>query len=159
MIVAADHPARGALGVGDAPAGDGQPDRACWSGCVLALARPGVDGVLATPDILEDLLLLGALEDKVVIGSMNRGGLPGARFELDDRFTGYDARRDRRDAASTAARCSAGIDLDDPGTVTTLERCARAVNELAGRGLMAMVEPFCPAGSTGRSATTCPPTR
>jgi hypothetical protein len=30
-----------------------------------ALDRPGVDGVLGTPDILEDLLLLGRLEGKV----------------------------------------------------------------------------------------------
>ena len=89
LIVAADHPARGALGVRDRPAGDGQTAPTCCDRLVTALARPGVDGVLATPDILEDLLLLGALEDKVVIGSMNRGGLQGAVFELDDRFTAY----------------------------------------------------------------------
>ena len=64
-----------------------------------------MDGVLATADILEDLLLLGALEGKVVIGSMNRGGLAGRGFELDDRFTGYDAATPRRRRASTAARC------------------------------------------------------
>ncbi len=34
------------------------------------------------------------------------------------------------------------IDLADPATVATLEACARAVTELAGHGLMAMVEPF-----------------
>ena len=56
-----------------------------------ALARPGVTGVLGTADILEDLLLLGALDGKAVFGSMNRGGLAGAAFEIDDRFTGYDA--------------------------------------------------------------------
>jgi hypothetical protein len=56
-----------------------------------ALSRPGVHGVLGTADILEDLLLLGALDGKVVIGSMNRGGLTGTVFEIDDRFTGYDA--------------------------------------------------------------------
>jgi hypothetical protein len=49
---------------------------------LVALGRPGVDGLLATADIIEDLLLLGALEDKVVFGSMNRGGLQGASFEL-----------------------------------------------------------------------------
>ena len=36
-------------------------------------------------------MLLGALEGKVVIGSMNRGGLDGATWTMDDRFTGYDA--------------------------------------------------------------------
>ena len=63
-----------------------------------ALADPGVDGVLATSDILDDLLLLGALEDKVVFSSMNRGGLAGAQFELDDRMTGGHRRGHRRGA-------------------------------------------------------------
>src|ERR1019366_3350772 len=40
---------------------------------------------------VEDLLLLGALDGKIVLGSMNRGGLRGAEFELDDRLTGYTA--------------------------------------------------------------------
>jgi hypothetical protein len=56
-----------------------------------AVEAGGQLGVLGTPDIVEDLLLLGALDDKVVIGSMNRGGLAGTSFEIDDRFTGYDA--------------------------------------------------------------------
>jgi hypothetical protein len=47
--------------------------------------------VLGTADVLEDLLLLGALEGKVVIGSMNRGGLADTVFEIDDQFTRYDA--------------------------------------------------------------------
>ena len=106
-----------------------------------ALADPGVDGVLATADILDDLLLLGALEDKVVFSSMNRGGLAGAQFELDDRMTATTA------AATAAARMNGGkmlcrIDLDDPGTVSTLEACASAVDELASHGLIAMLEPF-----------------
>ena len=88
MIVAADHPARGALGVGDRKLAMANRadllERLC-----LGLSRPGVDGVLATADILDDLLLLGALDGKVVMGSMNRGGLQGASFELDDRFTGH----------------------------------------------------------------------
>jgi len=50
------------------------------------------------------------------------------------------------------------IALDDPGTVATLEACARAVDELASHGLIAMVEPFISTRSTARSATTSPPT-
>jgi DhnA family fructose-bisphosphate aldolase class Ia len=140
MIVAADHPARGALGV--RTVADAMGDRYdLLRRLVTALRRPGVDGVLGTPDILEDLLLLGALDNKVVIGSMNRGGLQGSTFELDDRFTGYDA-------ASIAAMGFDGgkmltrIDLADPGTVATLEASGRAVTELAAHGIMAMVEPF-----------------
>ncbi|WP_020551921.1 MULTISPECIES: Cgl0159 family (beta/alpha)8-fold protein [Streptomycetaceae] len=50
-----------------------------------------MDGFLGTPDIVEDLILLGALDGKPVLSSMNRGGIPGASFELDDRFGSYDA--------------------------------------------------------------------
>lgn len=140
LVVAADHPARGALGVrGDAMAMASRSD--LLERLAAALSRPGVDGVLGTSDILDDLLLMGALDDKVVVGSMNRGGLQGASFELDDRFTGYTA-------AEIAARGLQGgkmltrIALEDPGTAATLEASARAVGELAERDLMAMVEPF-----------------
>jgi hypothetical protein len=140
MMIAADHPARGALRAGAealAMAHRGELlDRLC-----LALSRPGVNGVLGTPDILEDLLLLGALEDKVVVGSMNRGGLAGTTFEIDDRFTAYDA-----DSIAVAGfdggKMLTRIDANDPATVSTLEACANAVSALAGHELMAMVEPF-----------------
>jgi DhnA family fructose-bisphosphate aldolase class Ia len=108
---------------------------------VTALERPGVDGVLGTPDIVEDLLLLGALEDKIVIGSMNRGGLAGSVFELDDRYTAYDART-LADMGLDGGKMLVRIALEDPGTARTLEHTARAVSELAASGLMALVEPF-----------------
>jgi len=140
MIVAADHPARGALGVRGVP--DAMADRYDLLARLLtALDRPGVDGLLGTADIVEDLLLLGALDGKVVIGSMNRGGLHGSSFELDDRFTGYDA------ATIAAMGLDGGkmltrIDPADPATATTLESAGRAVTELAARRLMALLEPF-----------------
>jgi hypothetical protein len=140
LIIAADHPARGVLRVGDRPMATA--DRAdLLARMMTALARPGVDGVLGTADIIEDLLLLGALEDKLVIGSMNRGGLAGTVFEMDDRFTGYDA------AAIARMRFDGGkmlfrIDPDDPATASTMMSCAVAVSELAAHGLMAMIEPF-----------------
>ena len=90
MIIAADHPARGAFGVRDNPrAMASRPD--LLGRLAEALARPGVDGVLGTADVLEDLLLMGCLDGKLVIGSMNRGGLQGASFEPDDRCTAFDA--------------------------------------------------------------------
>ncbi|MFD4248193.1 aldolase [Amycolatopsis thermoflava] len=140
MIIAADHPARGANAVGGDPlamADRGELlDRLC-----LALERPGVTGVLATADVLEDLLLLGVLDGKTVIGSMNRTGLAGSSFEIDDRFACYDAAsidRMRFDGGKTLTR----ICLSDPATPAVLENTARAVNELADRKLIAMVEPF-----------------
>ncbi|MDI6100378.1 aldolase [Actinoplanes sp. NEAU-A12] len=140
MLVAADHPARGALGVrGD---GGAMADRyELLRRLRTALRRPGVDGVLGTADVLEDLLLLGELDGKIAIGSMNRGGLQGAVFELDDRFTGYDAAavaRMRFDGGKMLVR----IDPDDPASVRTLEASARAVDDLAAHGLIALVEPF-----------------
>ena len=140
MILAADHPARGALAVGNRPtAMNSRTD--LLDRLRAALADPGVDGVLATPDVLDDLVVLGALEDKVVFSSFNRGGLAGASFELDDRMTAANA------ASTAAAKMNGGkmlcrIDLDDAGTVATLAACARAVDELAGHGLIAMLEPF-----------------
>jgi hypothetical protein len=140
MVIAADHTARGMLGAGRRPhamvdRGD-LLDRLC-----LALSQPGVTGVLGTPDIIEDLLLLGALDGIAVFGSMNRGGLTGAAWEIDDRFTAYDA------AAIEAFGYEGGkmlvrIDLENPATAATVEACARAVSDLAQRQLVAMVEPF-----------------
>jgi hypothetical protein len=115
----------------------------------VAMSRPGVDGVLATPDIVEDLLLMGVLDDKVVIGSMNRGGLAGSVFEIDDRYTAYDA-RSIADMGLDGGKMLVRIALDDPATPRTLERSARAVSELAAEGLMAMVEPFMSRWEDGR---------
>jgi hypothetical protein len=140
FIIAADHPARGALRAGDRPMA--MADRAdLLERMSLALSRPGVDGVLGTADIIEDLLLLGALDDKVVIGSMNRGGLAGTVFEIDDRFTGYDAAAIQK-MGFDGGKMLFRIDPDDPATPRTMEACAQAVSALADRGLMAMVEPF-----------------
>jgi hypothetical protein len=140
MVIAADHPARGALRAGDRAMAMADRaellDRLC-----LALSRPGVNGVLGTPDVLEDLLLLGALDDKVVFGSMNRGGLAGTVFEIDDRFTGYDA-ASIAEAGFEGGKMLLRIDPEDPATASTLESCGRAVTELAARQLIAMVEPF-----------------
>ncbi|HYB86029.1 MAG TPA: aldolase [Streptosporangiaceae bacterium] len=140
VIVAADHPARGTLRAGRKQLA--MADRAdLLERLCVALGRPGVGGVLGTADVLEDLLLLGALEGKVVIGSMNRGGLAETVFEMDDRFTGYDAAAIARmgwDGGKMLLR----IDPDDPATAATMQACAQAVSDLAGRKLMAMVEPF-----------------
>jgi hypothetical protein len=140
MVIAADHPARGALRAGDRPMA--MADRAeLLDRLSLALSRPGVNGVLGTPDVLEDLLLLGALDEKVVFGSMNRGGLAGTVFEIDDRFTGYDA-ASIAEAGFEGGKMLLRIDSEDLATASTLESCGHAVTELAERQLIAMVEPF-----------------
>ena len=140
FLVAADHPARGSLAVKGDPLAMADR-RSLLDRLVTALGDPAVDGVLGTPDVVEELLLLGALEGKVVIGSMNRGGLDGAAWTRDDRFTAYDA------DSIEACRLDGGkmllrLDDDDPGTAATLQACGQAVSALASRRLMAMVEPL-----------------
>jgi hypothetical protein len=149
MIIAADHSARGILAAGDRPmAMASRTD--LLDRIQVALARPGVDGILGTADIIEDLLLLGALEDKVVLGSMNRGGLPGSAFEMDDRFTGYSARA-IKSAGLDAGKMLLRIDPSDPATAPTLLACANAVSDLAGLGLPAVIEPFMVRRENGRA--------
>jgi DhnA family fructose-bisphosphate aldolase class Ia len=140
MILACDHPARGALGAnGNAMAMASRTE--LLERLLTALSRPGVDGLLATADIAEDLLLLGALEEKLVFASMNRGGLQDALFEMDDRNTGYDV-QGTIESGFEGAKMLLRLDLSDAGTVATLEQCGRAVTELNRARLIAMVEPF-----------------
>jgi DhnA family fructose-bisphosphate aldolase class Ia len=140
FIVAADHPARGSLGVRTEPLAMANRYELLQR-LALALSRPGVDGVLATPDIVDDLVLLGMLENKIVVGSMNRGGLRGAVFEFDDRYTGYEV--DAMVAARIdAAKVLVRVDLQDANTVRTLEETARAVTRAANAKLPIMLEPF-----------------
>ncbi|GAB6859740.1 class I fructose-bisphosphate aldolase [Microbacterium xylanilyticum] len=140
FIVAADHPARGALSVGrNATAMADRYD--LLERMAVALSRPGVDGVLGTPDIIDDLAGLGLLDDKIVVGSMNRGGLRGANFEMDDRYTGYDVPTmvsNGIDFAKTLMR----VNLEDAGTSPTLQATADAVTQAASAGLPIMLEPF-----------------
>jgi DhnA family fructose-bisphosphate aldolase class Ia len=140
MIVACDHPARGALGASGNPTAMASRTE-LLERLVTALGRPGVDGLLATADIAEDLLLLGVLEEKLVFSSFNRGGLQGSAFELDDRNTAYDV-QGTLEARFDGGKMLTRIDLADPGTVATLERQAELISELNRAELIAMVEPF-----------------
>ena len=140
FLVAADHPARGALAVPGDPLGMADR-RDLLRRLLVALAHPDVDGLLGSPDVVEELLLLGALDGKVVIGSMNRGGLYGAEWTMDDRFTGYDA-AGIADYRLEGGKMLLRVDDSDPGTARTIEGCANAVSELAELGLLAMVEPL-----------------
>jgi hypothetical protein len=151
FLVAADHPARAALSVGKDRLAMANR-RSLLERLAIALEHPRVDGVLASADVIEDLLLLGLLDDKLVIGSMNRGGLAGSVWELDDRFTGYDA--PHIDAMGfDGGKMLLRIDRNDRDTRTTLEAASRAVTDLADRSLMAMIEPL-PAHRSSEGAVT-----
>jgi hypothetical protein len=140
FIIAIDHPARGMVGV------SGQPfvmadRRDLLERTMTALANPGVDGVMATADILDDLALLGALDGKVAIGSINRGGLMGSAWELDDQLTAHTPEaivEQGLDGGKMLLR----IDLADKRSRYTIESCAEWITELAAAKKMAMLEPL-----------------
>ena len=140
FIIAIDHPARGMVGL------TGQPfvmadRRDVLERTMTALADPGVDGVMATPDIIDDLALLGALDGKVAIGSINRGGLMGSAWELDDQLTAHtpDAIVEQGlDGGKMLLR----IDLADKRSRYTIESCAEWITDLAAAKKMAMLEPL-----------------
>jgi hypothetical protein len=140
FIIAIDHPARGMVGV------SGQPfvmadRRDVLERTMTALADPGVDGVMATPDILDDLALLGALDGKITIGSINRGGLMGSAWELDDQLTAHTPEaivEQGLDGGKMLLR----IDLADKRSRYTIESCAEWITELAAAKKMAMLEPL-----------------
>ena len=140
MLLAADHTARGMLGVGADPLAIA--DRfTLLDRLVRGLAVDGVDGVMASADILEELAFLGVLEGRLAIGTMNRGGIIGAKWELDDRLTAYDTEHVASmglDGGKTLLR----IEDTDPGLPRTLEMVARLTTELADLGIMSLIEPL-----------------
>ena len=140
LVVAVDHTARGMLAAGSDPLA--VADRYTLLDRVMrALRVPGVDGVMASADILEELAWLGALDGVVAIGTMNRGGIIGARWELDDRLTAYDADHIEEfglDGGKTLLR----IEDTDAGVSRTLEMVAALSTELADRKLLNVIEPL-----------------
>lgn len=140
MLLAADHTARGIIAAGKNPTAIA--DRyVLLEKLIRALAVPGVDGVMASADILEELAWLGALEEKVAIGTMNRGGIIGASWELDDRLTAYDAEH-IRSAGLDGGKTLLRIDETDPGVARTIEMVAQVTTQLADLELVSMIEPL-----------------
>lgn len=140
LLVASDHTARGKIALAVDPIA--MADRhTLLDRLVRVLGNPGVDGVLASADVLEELAWLGALENKLAIGTMNRGGIIGATWELDDRVTSYDVDHVESmglDGGKTLIR----IDYTDPAVARTLETVAAITTQLADRKLLSMIEPL-----------------
>ncbi|HWQ34891.1 MAG TPA: hypothetical protein VNQ79_18755 [Blastocatellia bacterium] len=156
-ILAADHPARRVTGVGDNPIA--MADRHDYlARIVRVLLCETVDGVMATMDIIEDLLVLddlireaggrSLLDDRLLIASLNRGGLAGAVWEMDDPMTGPSAATCaewKLDGAKILMRlCD-----DEPASLKTLEASARAITETNAVKLPMFLEPL-PVVRTGK---------
>jgi DhnA family fructose-bisphosphate aldolase class Ia len=157
-ILACDHPARLVLGVGDNPLRMG--DRLEYVARVArVVTSPEFDGVMGTPDMIEDLFILdylhtqaggrSFLDEKVMVGCTNRGGLAGAVWELDDRMTAYTPETIARFGLD-AAKCMFRLDLTDAGTVDTMEYCARLIDECDEMDVPTFIEPLPVGRSNGK---------
>ncbi len=149
-ILAADHPGRGVTALGSDPLRMG--NRYEYLGRILrVLTATDFDGFMSTPDMIEDLLILdyllqenggeSFLDQKVLVGCMQRGGVAGVVGEIDDRFGSYTAEsihRFRLDGGKMMFR----FVPDDERTNWTIDYCAKAINDLNRYNLVPFVEPL-----------------
>ena len=96
FIVAADHTARGMLGVAGDPFAMADRRRLLEHLLVVARATPASTACSAARTSSRSWRCSAHSTGKLAFGTMNRGGIMGARWELDDRMTAYDAARHRR---------------------------------------------------------------
>lgn len=152
VILAIDHPARREVAAGGnewAMANRAELLRRIS----VVLTQPGIDGLLATPDILEEIFLLNHLyvqkgkpdflNGKILVGSMNRAGLSGTTFELDDFVSAYTARgivQANLDAGKLLFR----MDPESRDSSKTLKYCVDAINTLDEHRLPCFLEPLVP---------------
>ena len=129
-LLAIDHPARRVTkGTGDPLAMANRPD--VLSRVCQVLACEWVDGVMATMDVLEELLILDGLlkeagepsllDDKLLVASLNRGGLAGVRWEMNDPITGPTAETCKQYGLDGAKFLLRICDDDKESLITILE--------------------------------------
>lgn len=149
IILAADHPGRRVTSLRNDPIGMG--DRYEYLGRVLrVITDEKFDGVMATTDMIEDIITVdylyeqktgkSFLDEKVLIGCMNRGGHAGSLYEIEDVFTSYTPQSLKKmnlDGGKMMYR----LDPSDHGSLVTIRECAEAITELSRLGLYAFIEP------------------
>jgi len=139
-ILAADHPARMVTNIGEDSVALG--NRYEFLGRILrVLSLLRWDGVMSTTDIIEELMIIdhllkekkqkSILDQKVLIGCMNRGGIKGSEFEMDDHFTSFTAESIHAlnlDGAKMMFRLTFPQGERECGQ--TIEYCAKAISDL-----------------------------
>ena len=140
LIVAADHTARGIISAGSEKYIIANR-RLLLDRLVRSLSNPNVDGVLASADIVEELAWLGALESKLVFGTMNRGGYLGTTWGLDDPMTAYDA-DSIAELGLDAGKVLVRFEDTDIGVGRTIEYVVDAMRLLAEQEIVCLVEPL-----------------
>lgn len=138
LLIEADHPGRGLLGVGADARALADRSEYLYRLCA-ALDLRGVDGVIATADLVDDLILLEALNDRVIVGSTNVR-VESAFASFTSGFTGFgpDA---IRDVHLEAGMVRVPIYLDLQEGVGLVHSASRAIDALGAAGSVALVEP------------------
>jgi len=153
VIIAADHPARRVTRVGSDELAMG--DRQQYLGRIVrVLMLDEVDGVMTTPDIMDDLFILNYLlkqqggksflDNKILIGCTNRGGLEGSTYEMDDHVTAYTI-GDIRNLGLDGAKMMFRLDLETNMarySQRTVETCSRMVRECNKYNIPVFIEPL-----------------
>ncbi len=150
LILAADHPARMVTGVGDDPLRMG--NRADYLGRIVhILEQDCVDGLMGTADIIEEVLAVDLLRceggaesflaDKVLVGCMNRGGLAGTVFEMEDAFTGFTAEQ-MMSLGLDGAKMMFRLEPMEFASGRTIEACSRAIDACVDNDLAVFLEPL-----------------
>lgn len=149
IILAADHPGRRVTALRNDPIGMG--DRFEYLGRVLrVITDKEFDGVMATTDMIEDIIIVdylyqkktgkSFLDEKVIIGCMNRGGHAGSLFEMEDVFTSYTP-ESLKAMNLDGGKMMYRLDPTDHGSLVTIRECAKAITDLSRLGLYSFVEP------------------
>jgi DhnA family fructose-bisphosphate aldolase class Ia len=129
LLLAADHRARAVVTV----------ERYADYLAALRAALPSCDGILASAKPLEDLAAAGDLgAGQSTYLSINRTGLAGSVFELDDRLVASVSRAVAQ--GWTGVKHMTRIDRDDPATAPALELLGQVVEEARLAGLEALIE-------------------
>jgi DhnA family fructose-bisphosphate aldolase class Ia len=131
LILAADHRARAVM------------TTETWADFFgsLAQALPSCDGILATAQPLSGLAAAGHLTaaHRTYL-SINRTGLAGSAFELDDRLVASVPRA--AEDGWSGVKHMTRIDMDDPMTASALELLGQVLEQASAAGLEALVEPL-----------------
>ncbi|MHA1671338.1 MAG: Cgl0159 family (beta/alpha)8-fold protein [Promethearchaeota archaeon] len=153
VIIAADHPARRVTDVGSDDLAMG--DRQQYLGRIVrVLILNEVDGIMTTPDIMDDLFILNYLfkqkegisflDNKILVGCTNRGGLSGSMYEMDDHITAYtieDIRRLGLDGAKMMFRLDLNSNMARYSQ-RTLGLCSKMIRECNKYDLPVFLEPL-----------------
>jgi DhnA family fructose-bisphosphate aldolase class Ia len=131
LILAADHRARAVLTTEN------------WADFIgtLEAALPHCDGILATAQPLAGLAQAGHLTARHrTYLSINRTGLAGSAFELDDRLVASVGRAARD--GWTGVKHMTRVDMTDPLSASALGLLGQVLEEARDAGLEALVEPL-----------------